>query len=125
MDFVQHNWEDFVKYYNNKFIKPLVDYRKADALLKIHSTMSGWHLVLDLVTWLSILAIPLSIILLFFTIWWLPFVVIPISFVCMTSIRKKVIRTVITTSLNNPHFYYDAVDSGTLRLIIAIEPQKI
>lgn len=113
---IQINWEEFVARHKTQNIKPWVDLNKGHALMKSPFGPSNWRVTIKLMTWLTLLAIPTAIMLFFFVRWWIPIIIIVLSFMFMKAIRQEAAKAVIETSLENPEFYSHAILSGTMKI---------
>ncbi|MCG8345889.1 MAG: hypothetical protein MI685_12135 [Chlorobiales bacterium] len=112
-------WEEFVARHKTKKISPWVDLNKGHALMKSPLGPSNWRVTIKLMTWLTLLAIPTAIVLFFFIKWWIPVIIIVLSFMFMRAIRQEAAKAVIETSLENPEFYSHAILSGTMKIYSA------
>lgn len=114
----QIDWSEFIIQYKNQNVKPLVDLNKGHELMKSSFAPSNWRVAIKIMTWLTILAIPTAIVLFFFLKWWIPIVIIVLSFMFMSAIRREAAKAVIDTSLKNPEFYTHAILTGTMKIYI-------
>jgi len=110
------DWEQFVKNEKDNTIIPKVDITKGHALMKEPFAPKEWRLTLNILSTLVILAFPISIILFFLVRWWIPVIVIVLSFMTAKAIREEAAKAVIVTSLNDPKFYFHAIRTGTLKI---------
>jgi hypothetical protein len=106
---IQLDWEEFVARHKTRDIRPWVDLNKGHALMKSLFGPSNWRVTIKLMTWLTLLAIPTAIVLFFFVKWWIPVIIIVLSFMFMRAIRQEAAKAVIETSLENPEFYSHAI----------------
>ncbi len=118
---VQINWEEFVTRHKTQNIKLWVDLNKGHALIKSPFGPSNWRVTIKLMTWLTLLAIPTAIVLFFFVRWWIPIIIIVLSFMFMRAIRQEAAKAVIETSLESPEFYSHAILSGTMKTYLTDE----
>ena len=116
---IQIDWEEFVARHKNQDIKPWVDINKGHALMKAPFAPSNWRVTIKLMTWLTILSFPTAIVLFFFIKWWIPIIIIILSFMFARAIRQEAAKAVIETSLENPEFYSHAILSGTMKIYSA------
>lgn len=110
------DWEQFVKSEKDNTIEPMVDITKGHALMKEPFAPKEWRFTLNILTKLVLLAFPIAIILFFFVRWWIPVIVIVLSFMTIKAIREEAAKAVIVTSLNDAKFYSHAIRTGTLKI---------
>jgi hypothetical protein len=109
------DWEEYKEKFQLGTIEPKIDINKGHALLKKFGPGS-WKYTIKLLTWMTLLAIPVAIILFFYVKWWIPVIIIILSFMFMKGIREESAKAIIKISLENPAFYSHAVISGTMRV---------
>jgi hypothetical protein len=113
--------KEFVTAINNDTIKPWVDINKGHALMKTSFAPRSWRYTVIILTWITIMAFPVSIVLFFFVNWWIPVLIIFFSFLFMKAIREESVKAVIKISLEEPDFYEHAILSGTMKAHILTE----
>lgn len=113
---IQIDWQGFVEKYKSQQVKPWVDLNKGHALMKSPYGPSSWRVTIKLMTWLTLLALPTGIVLFFFMEWWIPVIIIILSFMFMRAIRQEAAKAVIEASLKDPEFYKHAILSRTMKI---------
>ena len=116
---IRISWEEFVAQYKTHNIKPWVDLNKGHALIKSSFGPRNWRLTIKLLTSLTLLAFPVSIALFFFVKWWIPVIIIIVSFMFIKAIREEGAKAVISTSLEDPEFYSHAILSETMKIYLS------
>lgn len=110
-------WQDFVEQYNKRKVKPAVDIEKVLAMLNTSIAFKRWSLTLNAMNIIFILSLMLTIILIFYTTWWIPLCVTVLSLIAIKAIRDETVNTVIRQAMSNEIFYYHAVNNRILRLL--------
>ncbi len=113
---IQIDWNEFVARHKTKDIRPWVDLNKGHALMKAPFAPSSWRITIKLLTWISLLSLPTAIVLFFFIKWWIPIIIILLSFMFARAIRQEAAKAVIDTSIEDPEFYSHAILSGTMKI---------
>ncbi len=113
---VQLDWQEFVEGYKKQKIKPWIDKQKGHALMKSPFGPRNWRVIIKLLSWLVILAIPGSIVLFFIVHWWIPVIIIVTTLFLAKAIREEALKAVIEQALKDSDFYNHAINSGTLKL---------
>lgn len=113
---LQIDWEEFISKHRTHEINTWVDINKGHALMKSALAPINWRVTIKLLTLLIILSFPTAIILFFFIKWWIPIVIIILTFMFARAIRQEAQKAVIETSIKNPKFYSHAILSGTMKI---------
>jgi hypothetical protein len=116
MEKMEIEWNEFVSQYGSQDIRPFVDLNKGHALIKSPLGPRNWRVIIHIVTWLFLLAIPTALVLFFFVKWWIPIIVIVFSLMTNNVMRKVAAKAVLETSLESPSFYRHAILSGTMKI---------
>lgn len=116
MELTKIEWAEFVTGIENKSIRPWVDINKGHALLKSEIGPSNWRFMIKTLTFVTIWAIPISIVLFFFVKWWIPVLIIITSFMTMKGVRVTSAQAVVEEALKDETFYTHARLSGTLKI---------
>lgn len=113
---IKLDWEEFITRHEAKNIIPIVNPNKGHALMKTQFAPKNWRIKIKLLTWLSIIALIVGIVLFFFVKWWIPAIIIFFGIWLPRTIQKIGARAVIKTSLKNPEFYSHAILSETMKI---------
>lgn len=110
-------WQDFVEQYNKRKVKPAVDVEKVLEMLNTSIAFQKWSLTLSAMNIIFVLSLMLTIILIFYTTWWIPLCVMVLSLIAIKAIRDEAVNTVIRKAMSNELFYYHVVNNRILRLL--------
>lgn len=107
---------EFVENFINNKVKAFVDINIGHGFLKTPIAPIEWRITLNILTWTSILALPVAIGLFFFVKWWIPTIIIILTFSTIKAIRQESVKAIINISLKDETFYDHAIFAGVLKL---------
>lgn len=111
-------WQDFVEQNNKHLIKTWVDIQKGHELLKTSITFKNSRLNLNTMNTIIMLSILSAVVLFTFKMWGLAIIITVFSLILLQVVREEATAAIIRNALKNEMFYYNAVNSRIIRILV-------